>query len=84
MKKAGTVRVARGQIDGHRQPGAADDLASEAVDDEDVGLGVVDLHDLQRPVRSEAAGRDCSAWERGQMLEFLAAVRTQPARHRVA
>lgn len=24
------------------------------------------------------------AWERGQMLEFLAAVRTQPARHRVA
>jgi len=75
---------ARGQIDGHRQPGPADDLAGEAVDDQDVGLGVVDLHDLQRPARSEAAGHDCSAWERGQMLEFLAAVRTQPARHRVA
>ena len=50
--------AAGGQVDGQRQPRPADVAPGETVDDEDVGLGVVDLDDLQWAGGAEAAGGD--------------------------
>ena len=46
---------AGGQVYRHRHPRPSDDAPGKAIDDQHVGQGVVDLHDLQGPGRAEAA-----------------------------
>ena len=45
-------------VDGHRHPGTAQCSALNLVDDEKIGLGVVDLHEFQRPVGNQMTWRD--------------------------
>jgi hypothetical protein len=50
--------TARGHVDGQRDPWTADGLAQLLVHDDEVGLGMVDLHQFQRRIGHQVARRN--------------------------
>ena len=73
-----------GDVDGHRQPGATDGATEPFIDHLDIGLGVVDLDDLQRRRGYEVAKRYLGASFVGQQRSLGIAMLDKPTRNRVA
>ena len=73
-----------GDVDGHRQSGATDGATEPVIDHLDIGLGVVDLQDLQRRRGNEVAGRYLGARFVGQQRSLGIAMLDKPTRNRVA